>query len=719
MLKSWLVAGCLAAAGLATTVCAGPQVTSDRVVIDLSRPVNTFTPNEALGAALDGMEKGEVNLYLTPFNIGKMHSSGIRRVTYRTRPELGGEVWHWTEEGSWSDPAHKQGYWTGSDHPSKEPDVTWGYDLPRRGDSIDNASNLGYSRIDDGDPATFWKSNPYLDRRYTGLAETRPAWIVLSFNKAVAVDVARIQWAAPWATHFLVQYWDGEDVYWNGAEVATDEGRWRTFPKGDIRAGDTPRDGVLRLADAPRPVHFVRILMLESSEIGPEGSADIRDRLGYAVREVGIGSIRRDGAFDDAVRHGKTWKTQTVVHVSSTDPWHRAVDRDPAAEQPSLDFVFRNDLNGGLPLMAPVGVFYDTPENALAEIRYIRRRGWPVRQIEIGEEPDGHFIRPEDYADLYLVWARQIHAVDPTLQLGGPSMQGALTGTWPDAESGTSWMGRFAAELKARDGLDQFQFYSFEHYAFDSVCGPIDQTLRQETVLLDKIMTQNARDGVPTSIPWIISEYGLSPFSGRQMSDMGGALYAADVVGHFLTRGGSAAYMFGYTPDQPINQRFACAGYGNMMLYEADDDGRAKWPMAIYWAESMMLKDWATPGDQPQRLYAAASRVKDKAGRPYLVAYPLRAPDGQWAVMLVNRDADHAHAVDLTTHGADGDHGFFTRGMLGVVQYSPAQYQWLEKGEASRPSRDEPPVRFSVKAGAPIRVPPMSLTVVRGQGPKP
>ena len=57
---------------------------------------------------------------------------------------------------------------------------------------------------------------------------------------------------------------------------------------------------------------------------------------------------------------------QTVVQVSSTDPWHRAVDRDPDVEQPSLDLVFASGLNAGKPLMAPVGVFYDTPENAAA-----------------------------------------------------------------------------------------------------------------------------------------------------------------------------------------------------------------------------------------------------------------------------------------------------------------------------------------------------------------
>src|SRR5208282_1003798 len=146
---------------------------------------------------LDGMERGGVDKYLTPFNIEKMRSAGLRRVTYRIRPELGIEVWHWTDKGSWSDAAHAQGYWTGDDNPARGSRVTWGYSLPRRGDSADQANNEGYSRLDDGDPASFWKSNPYLDRRYTGAATSRPQWVVLSFKDPQPVDAARILWGTP------------------------------------------------------------------------------------------------------------------------------------------------------------------------------------------------------------------------------------------------------------------------------------------------------------------------------------------------------------------------------------------------------------------------------------------------------------------------------------------------------------------------------------------
>lgn len=62
----------------------------------------------------------------------------------------------------------------------------------------------------------------------------------------------------------------------------------------------------------------------------------------------------------------------------------------------------------------PVGLLYDTPENAAAEIRFLKARGYPVRQIEMGEEPDGQLVSPEHEAALYLEFATAIHEVDPT-----------------------------------------------------------------------------------------------------------------------------------------------------------------------------------------------------------------------------------------------------------------------------------------------------------------
>ena len=95
------------------------------------------------------------------------------------------------------------------------------------------------------------------------------------------------------------------------------------------------------------------------------------------------------------MRHGKSRETQTRFFVSSTDPWHRASDLDKTVEQPGIDRVLASGLTRGLPVLMAVGALYDTPDNAAALLRYLRRRGYPLRGIEVGEEPDGQYAAPE------------------------------------------------------------------------------------------------------------------------------------------------------------------------------------------------------------------------------------------------------------------------------------------------------------------------------------
>ncbi|MDX6576839.1 MAG: hypothetical protein QOE96_2792, partial [Blastocatellia bacterium] len=176
-------------------------------------PANRFIPSHSLGAAVDGHDKGVIDLQLTPPNIQAMLSAGLKSLSYRLRTELANDAWHWNPRGSWSDANNRQGYWTSDEKTAAPIELSYGYRLPRRGNTIDQANDDGYSRLDDGDPQTFWKSNPYLDRAFTAESNSvHPQWIVIEFEKAVPINAMRLAWAEPFATRYQIQYGNFDDV---------------------------------------------------------------------------------------------------------------------------------------------------------------------------------------------------------------------------------------------------------------------------------------------------------------------------------------------------------------------------------------------------------------------------------------------------------------------------------------------------------------------------
>jgi hypothetical protein len=693
---------------------AGKESLGGTVTVDISRgPVAQFLPNQTFGAALDGHERGEIARIYTANNIRKMQSAGLRKVTYRLRTELGIEAWHWSERGTWSDNKQQQGYWTSSDTLGQQVVISHGYRLPRRGNSIDQAGSEGYSRLTDGDERTFWKSNPYLDHHYTGDANAEhPQWVVIDLGKTEAVNATQIDWAQPYATRFAVQYWASAIPDFE----ITDEGEWRTFPHGLVCGGDG-ESVFLRLSGSPVQARYVRILLLDSFETAPPGSTDIRDSLGFAIREVSLGLVDDVDAFHDAIRHAPSNKTQTVVYTSSTDPWHRAIDLDTNTEQPGFDLLFASGLTNGLPVLAPVGLLYDTPENAAAEIRFLRKRGYPIQQVEMGEEPDGQRVSPEHEAALYLQFATAIHRVDPTLALGGPSFQNGIVYSAFDGDQSRSWITRFLTYLGNHGRLDDFSFLSFEWYPFDNLCQRRSRQLMEQPELLAGVFQTLREQGIPTSLPWIISEYGYSAFAGRSMVELPSALLNADIVGQFLTLGGKTAYLFGYEPSRPISEGSRCAGYGQMMLFQADSKGQAHWRMPTYFAAHLLTHEWAEPVNQPHKLYAANSDIRDRKGRQIVTAYAVMRPDQTWSILLVNKNAQRAYTASIGFSDSTHSDPSTFRGRLDVFQYSREQYAWEASGPGGHPVRTQPPRHFRLMGGSQIKLPPFSLTVVRGFGP--
>ncbi len=386
--------------------------------VDASHPSNTIDPAVALGAGIDRLPYGAADkLYVQP-TIDHVLSAGWQMVSYRQNTELHMEAWHWNPAGTWSDPSGRgSGYFTGSTELGAPIRHSYGYPLPHRGVTRDDGTDSdGFSRLDDGDLNTYWKSNPYLTQKYTGEDDAlHPQWVFLDFQTNQDVDAIRIAWAEPYATNYVVQYWTGEDPI-----KKPTIGVWQSFPKGVVTNGKGGT-AVLKLADMPISVRWLRVLMTHSSgTCDTHGPSDPRNCLGYAIRELYVGTQTADGKFHDLMRHIPE-QDQTPTYCSSVDPWHDASDLDEhAGDQVGFDLFYTGGYTRGLPAMIPIAMIYATPEDSAAEIAYIEKRGYPIAYVEMGEEPDGHYTPPEDYAALYIQWAAALHKVDPEAETRRP-----------------------------------------------------------------------------------------------------------------------------------------------------------------------------------------------------------------------------------------------------------------------------------------------------------
>jgi hypothetical protein len=684
-----------------------------RIVVDTSHVVNSFSPPRALGGAVDRLRGGatkednekHTERLLTGSVLQQMLGAGWGTVTYRQNTELMIEAWHWNPRGAWSNVAKQEGYFTGSAEPTDEKILhSWAYPLPHRGATSGDGN--GWSRLTDGDLASYWKSNPYLAKPYTGDDDSlHPQWVMIDLGTKVEINAIRIAWADPYAKRYNVQFWTGEqEPFYNGIN----KGAWQTFPMGTFAdgKGGTP---TLKLISWTIPVRYLRIWMTQSSNTcDTHGPEDRRNCLGYAIKELYIGRLSDDGQFTDVVKHLPS-RQQTVTWPSSVDPWHAAANLDYGrGDQIGLDFFFNCGVTRGLPAMIPVAVLYTIPEDAANEIAYLYKRKYSISWIEMGEEPDGQRVLPEDYATLYLQFAKAIHKLVPKAPLGGPAFEGtpADVDSWTDPNGRVSFLGRFVDYLKARDHLQDFTFFSFEHYPCmgTRLCGEWN-SLYREPVWINHVIQAWKDNGLPANIPFFMTE-GNDLGEGSPGTVKSG-LWLADYVGSFLTAGGSGTYYFHY-----IASGGGRGGGGGFLPIDENNKVRNYTPQ--YLAAQVITREWVQPIDAIHKLYHATSDVEDKNGNILVTAYPVERPDGQWSVMLINKDADSDRAVKVAFTDSNGRSRSFS-GPVDRVVFGTAEYQWHP--DANRADPDGPPSKSTASSSGPEQLymlPKASIVVLRG-----
>jgi hypothetical protein len=211
----------------------------------------------------------------------------------------------------------------------------------------------------------------------------------------------------------------------------------------------------------------------------------------------------------------------------------------------------------------------------------------------------------------------------------------------------------------------------------------------------------------------LVTEVNISWNTGESFVDTFAALWLADFVGAFLEAGGGGLYYFHYLPTG-----LHAGGHGSMGtfgLFTVDSSYRIQQPTSQFFASRLVNQDWVEPGESRHEVYPARSDVVDPAGHVLVTAYALRRPDGQWAVLLVNKDQENPHAVRIVFDDAGRERTF--AGPVTLVTFGSEQYRWHPEPGGGRADPDGPAARSTLTGGpqTTYTLPKASITVVRGR----
>ena len=672
-----------------------------------SHQINSFDPDSALGSSLDVLSRRDIDRVHTPHIVQESLSAGWGPITYRNNSELRMAAWHWNPAGSWSDAEHQSGYFTGSTDLKSPIRYILSYALPHRGFATSG------DRPVQGPNLLYWKSNPYLTSKFTGESDSlHPQWVITDLGAEKPINAAWILWAAPYAKAFQIEYWAGTNALdFDGGP----KGGWKLFESGKFQ---NARGGtqVLKLARSAISARYVRVLMTESSNTCDlHDSSDVRNCVGYAMQQIELGTVDAGNNFTSVAKVGG--QPLEAYTASSIDPWHSAEDvRDGGDYQHTgFDLFFTSGLTNNLPAMIPVTMLYGTPDDAAAQIAYIEKRGYPISYIEMGEEPDGKHAMPEDYAALYIQWANAIHKVDPKLKLGGPIFEGVNKDItlWPDAKGRVSWMGRFIAYLKDHGHLADLAFVSYEHYPFEP-CTVAWKDLYREPQLIKGIIQVWRDDGVPKDVPQMVTENHLSWQLTGPMTTIFAALWLADNVGSFFEGGGAAFY---HSPIQPQTVNNTCQGWSSWSNFVSNENYEIKGYTSPYYAARMINLEWVSHRSGVHQMFPASADLKDAGGNLLVTVYAVHRPDGNWSLMLVNRDENNPHTVRVSFDDAQDKHSSFS-GNVAWTSFGSDQYVWINDGPNSHPDPNLPPAAKSItdaNTQTIFTLPKASITVLRGK----
>jgi hypothetical protein len=132
-----------------------------------------------------------------------------------------------------------------------------------------------------------------------------------------------------------------------------------------------------------------------------------------------------------------------------------------------------------------------------------------------------------------------------------------------------------------------------------------------------------------------------------------------------------------------------------------------------YFSAQILTQQWSDPVNATHYVYPASTNLVAQSGAALVTSYALLRPDGQWSLLLINKDQDNAHPVTVTF--SDTSQHYFS-GSVTQVTFGEQQYTWHPENAYGYAQPDGPFTTSSQPGGSGTlyTLEPGSITVLRG-----
>ena len=163
-------------------------------------------------------------------------------------------------------------------------------------------------------------------------------------------------------------------------------------------------------------------------------------------------------------------------------------------------------------------------------------------------------------------------------------------------------------------------------------------------------------------------------------------------------------YSYGYSlPHRGFTRNDGTPNAGFSRITDGDDNSYWKSNPHLtqrFTGESDSLHpQWVAPGEKQHDVFPARSDTDDGARHALVTAYAVKRPDGQWSLLVVNRDQQNAHRarIEFQNQSSRQSASFF--GPVEISTFGKGQYQW-HPGHTRYVGHAEYPAEPSVAARA-------------------